>query len=134
MQTISNCYFSTGAGASISRSMTKTIGLLSLLAALAVGGYLLLAQAEATGPTSEVGERAEAEATAQAAAASFRAAAPVLQAWYAEHATYAGATLPPSYGLVLARADAASYCLQSGTGATAQHVVGPADPPAPGAC
>ena len=57
-----------------------------------------------------------------------------LQAWFAEHATYAGATLAPAFGVQLVRADAGSYCLQSGSGGTAQHVVGPGGTPAAGPC
>ena len=105
-----------------------------MLVAVAIVGYLVSVQARTTGPTSEAGERAQAEATAQAGAASFQTAAPVLQAWHAERGTYAGATLPPAYGVVLVRADDTTYCLQSGSGATAQHLVGPTGTPAPGAC
>ena len=114
--------------------MTKTFGLLSLLAALAIVGYLITAQARTTGPTSEAGQQAQADATAQASAASFQAAAPVLQAWHAERGTYAGATLPPAFGVALVRADDSSYCLQAGSGTTAQHLVGPGGTPAPGSC
>ncbi len=110
----------------------RTVGLLSILAALVIGGWLFFAQARDTGPTSDLGERAQAEATSGAAATSFQAAAPVLQAHFAEYGTYAGATLPPAYGVVVARADATSYCLQTRDGA--QHVVGPAGSHAPGPC
>jgi hypothetical protein len=112
----------------------RSLGILSLLVALAIGGWLFLAQARSTGPTSDLGKRAENQAEAQAEAANFRLAAPVLQAHYAENGTYAGAVLPPNYGVTLLRADAVSYCLQAGTGASVQHLVGPGGSPAAGPC
>jgi hypothetical protein len=54
----------------------------------------------------------------------------VLQAYYDENQTYVGATLPPGSGVVLARADATSYCLQSGN----EHEIGPGGTPQPGTC
>ncbi len=114
--------------------MTKGLALVCLLAALAIGGYLVMAQAGSVGPTSDPGEKAQSDASAQASAASFQAAAPVLQAWFAERGTYAGAALPPSYGVVVVQADATSYCLQAGSGETAEHVRGPGGAPAPGPC
>ena len=112
----------------------RSFGLVSLLSALAIGGWLFFAQARETGPTSELGERAQAEATAQVAAANFNSAAPLLQAHHAQTGTYAGATLPPNLGVTLVRADATSYCLQAGTGGAASHLAGPGGSPAPGAC
>jgi hypothetical protein len=114
--------------------VAKTLGLLSLLAALAIVGYLITVQARTTGPTSAAGQQAQAEAAAQASAASFQAAAPVLQAWHAERGTYAGAKLPPALGVALVRADDSSYCLQAGSGTAAQHLVGPGGTPPPGSC
>ena len=112
----------------------RSLGLVSLLVALAVGGWLLTAQLRETGPTSDRGKQAEAEAASASAGASFQAAVPVLQAYHADHGTYAGATLPPAYGLVVARADATSYCLQTTGAAGVQHLVGPGGSPAPGGC
>ena len=105
----------------------KTFGLVSVLASLAIVGYLFLAQSKEVGPTSQTAQQAQ----AGAAGASFQAAVPVLQAHFAQAGTYAGATLPPSHGVTLVRADGTSYCLQAGTGETARHVVGPAGAPAP---
>jgi hypothetical protein len=112
----------------------KSFGLVSVLASLAIVGYLFLAQSKEVGPTSETAQEAQADAAAGAAVASFRAAAPVLQAHFAQVGTYAGATVPPNYGVTLVRGDATSYCLQAGTGQTTRHVVGPAGSPAPGPC
>jgi len=112
----------------------RGLGIVSLLLALAIGGYLFMAQAKTVGPTSEAGQRATSEASAQVSAANFQAAAPVLAAHQAENGTYAGAVLPPSFGVALMRADATSYCLQAGTGGAVQHMIGPGGSPAPGTC
>lgn len=112
----------------------KSLGLVSLLASLAIVGYLFLEQSREVGPTTKTAQQAQSDASAGAAAASFQAAAPVLQAHLVQAGTYAGASLPPAYGVTLVRADATSYCLQAGTGAAARHVVGPGGAPAPGPC
>ena len=112
----------------------RSLSLLSLLAALAIGGYLFYAQTKTVGPTSETGKRAQEQAGAQVATANFQAATPVMQAHFAEHGTYVGAVVSPNYGVALARADATSYCLQAGTGGAVQHVVGPGGATAPGPC
>src|SRR6266516_6801660 len=93
-----------------------------LLIALAVGGFLFVRQAQSVGPTSRTATEAETQA---AAATDFAAAQPVLQAWLADHGTYAGVTLPPAYAVAVVRADARSFCLQAGAGAAATHELGP---------
>lgn len=112
----------------------RTLGLVSMLVTLAVTGWLFTQQAKDVGPTSTTATQAEAQASAEVATANFQAAAPELQAWYAEHGTYAGATLAPAFGVVLARADATSYCLQAGSGTTVQHQTGPGGAVQPGPC
>lgn len=112
----------------------RGLALVSLAAALAIGGWLFAQQAKTTGPTSELAEQAQADASAGVAGVNFQAASVELQAWYAEHGTYAGAALSPGYNVVLRRAEAASYCLQAGSGTTVQHVVGPNGAPQPGPC
>ena len=101
-----------------------------LILSLAIGGFLFVKQSQTAGPTSSVGTQAETQAAAAAAATDFAAAQPVLQAWYADNGTYAGVTLPPVYGMTVVRADATSYCLQTGT----EHEAGPAGQPQPGPC
>ena len=110
--------------------MTRSLGLVLLVLTLAVGGYLFAQQAKTEGPTSAVAQRAEAQAADAAAGTSFAAALPTLQAWYAEHETYAGVALPPAYEVTVVRADAASYCLQAGD----LHETGPSGTPEPGPC
>lgn len=110
--------------------MTRSLGLLLLVLTLALGGYLTAQQSRTDGPTSAAARRAETEAAAAAAGTSFAAAVPTLQAWYAEHGTYAGVALPPAYEVTVVRADATSYCLQAG----GLHETGPNGSPASGPC
>lgn len=63
----------------------RTLALVSLLAALAIGGYLYTQQAKTVGPTSDLGQRAETQASAEVGVANFRAAVPELEAWFTEH-------------------------------------------------
>jgi len=101
-----------------------------LILSLAIGGFLFVKQSQTAGPTSSVAAQAETQAAAAAAATDFAAAQPALHAWYADNGTYAGVTLPPVYGITVVRADATSYCLQSGT----EHEAGPTGQPQPGPC
>jgi hypothetical protein len=110
--------------------MTRSFGLVLLVLTLAVGGYLFAQQAKTEGPTSAAAQRAETQAADTAAGTSFAAALPTLQAWYAEHGTYAGVALPPAYEVTVVRADAVSYCLQAGD----LHETGPNGTPEPGPC
>jgi hypothetical protein len=103
----------------------RGLGLLSLVVALAIVGYLFSQQAKENGPTSQLAQQAESQASSEVAVANFQAAATEMQGWFAEHATYAGAALSPGYHVAVARADATSYCLQTGSGTSVQHQVGP---------
>jgi hypothetical protein len=135
MQTISDAYFRQCGIPPITRAVTvRSLGLISMLCALAIGGYLFAQQMRDEGPTSQGAKNLESRASGAASTANFQAAAPVLQVWFADHGTYAGAQITPSFGVALVRADATSYCLQSGTGASAQHETGPGGSPAPGPC
>jgi hypothetical protein len=110
--------------------MTRALVLPTLLIALAVGGFLFVRDSQTSGPTSSVAQQAETQAQSDVASTNFDGVVPVLQAWYAENATYTGATLPPGSGVVLVRADATSYCLQAGT----EHLDGPGGSAEPGPC
>jgi hypothetical protein len=112
--------------------MTRSLGMVLLVLTLAIGGYLFAQQAKTNGPTSQATQQEEAQAAAAASGTSFDAAVPTLQAWYADHGTYAGAALPPSYGVTLVRGDATSFCLQSADAQT--HETGPNGAPAAGPC
>jgi hypothetical protein len=110
------------------------LGIVSLLLALVLGGALWAMNVSHAGPTSEPAQRAETQAQQVAAVANFGQAAIQLETFHAENGTYVGSALPPSYGVSLVRADASSYCLQMGTGAAVQHLVGPGGQPAAGSC
>jgi hypothetical protein len=110
--------------------MTRSVGLVLLVLTLAVGGYLTAQHAKTDGPTSAAAQRAQTEAVVAASGTSFAAAVPTLQAWYAEHGTYFGVTLPPAYEVTVGRADVASYCLEAG----GLHENGPNGTPEPGPC
>ncbi|MES1247835.1 MAG: hypothetical protein ABUS54_09200 [Actinomycetota bacterium] len=112
--------------------MTRSLGLVSLLVVLAVGGYLFTQQTKSNGPTSPAVQQAETQAQQNASATSFDAALPTVQAYYADNGTYAGLTLPPAYEVTVARADATSYCLQSLDGT--MHDAGPNGVPQSGPC
>jgi hypothetical protein len=109
--------------------MTRGFGMVMVVLTLAIGGYLFAQQSKSVGPSQEA-QQAETQAVAAGAATSFAAAAPALQLWFQDHGTFVGATLPPSYGVVVAKADAGSYCLEAG----GMHEVGPGGAPEPGAC
>jgi hypothetical protein len=100
-----------------------------LVLTLAGGGLLLAQQSKTVAPSQEA-QQAETQAAAAGSATSFAAAAPTLQLWFDDHGTYAGVTLPPAYGVVVAKADASSYCLE----ASGLHEVGPGGSPVPGPC
>ena len=114
--------------------MSRLLGLSLLLVSLAVGGYVFTAQSRSGGVTARAVTQAEAQAESVVAGTNFRGADVVLQAWYAENATYAGAVLPPGSGVVLARADASAYCLETVAGGAVEHELGPGGQPQPGSC
>jgi hypothetical protein len=114
--------------------MARVFGLTLLLVALAIGAALYLRQSTAHSPAGPAIAQAEAQAQSAVAGTNFQGAVPLLQAWYAEYGTYAGATLPPATGVLLVRADTTGYCLQSGAGTAVEHEVGPNGQPQPGPC
>ena len=114
--------------------MTRSLGLPLLLVALVIGGYLFVAQSKSNGPTAPAVTQDIAQANSAVAGTNFQAAAASLQAWLAEHGTYAGATLDPSLMVQLVRADTTSFCLQSNVGTAVEHEIGPGGQPQPGSC
>jgi hypothetical protein len=114
--------------------VSRGLGLVVLLCSLVIVGVLMAMNMSQNGPTSKGAQRAETEAIAAVGTANFAQAGTELEAYRAENETYAGAVLPPSFGVVLVRADATTYCLQAGVGGAAQHFVGPAGPTAAGPC
>ncbi len=114
--------------------MGRAVGLISLVCTLALVAVLMAMSMQHNGPTSASAKQAEQQADAAVASMNFTAAATQLEVFHAENTTYAGATLPPAFGVTLVRSDAASYCLQAGTGTTVQHFVGPGGSAAAGPC
>jgi type II secretory pathway pseudopilin PulG len=114
--------------------MSRAFGLVALVCSLGIVAILMAMNMSNNGPTSSSAKKAEAEATAAVGSLNFTGAATELEAYKAEHATYAAAALPPSFGVTVVRADAASYCLQAGVGGAVQHYLGPGGTPAAGAC
>jgi Tfp pilus assembly protein PilE len=114
--------------------MSRGFGLVVMICSLAIVGVLMALNASQNGPTSNSARTAEARATAAVGSLNFVGAGTELEAFHAENGTYAGATLPPSFGVTLVRADAASYCLQAGVGGSVQHLTGPGGTAAAGPC
>ena len=114
--------------------MGRAFGLISIVCSLALVAVLWALTMQHSGPTSERTKQARADATAAVSSINFTAAAPELEAYRAENGTYAGASLSPGFGVTLVRADATSYCLQSGVGTSVQHFAGPSGATAAGPC
>lgn len=75
------------------------------------------------------------------AAANVRGAVPAIEAYWADHGTYAGMTLAKLQqidagirAISIAYATATRYCIQSTVGSVTYHYAGPAGPAAPGPC
>jgi hypothetical protein len=109
--------------------MLRVLGIPALLIAVCVGLYLATQDAKSSAPTP-ADQQAISQAQSVGAQADFGQVVPVLQAYFDQNQTYVGATLPPGSGVVLARADATSYCLQTGN----EHEDGPGGTPQPGPC
>ena len=114
--------------------MSRTVGLVGLLVALVLVGPLWALSARTSGPASATATHAETEAQRATADVNFSQAALQLETFHAENGTYVGASLPASFGVALVRADASSYCMQSGVGTAVEHELGPGGSVAPGGC
>jgi hypothetical protein len=114
--------------------MSRSFGLVVSICSLAIVALLMAMNMSHNGPNSKTAKTAEAQATAAVGSLNFTGAATELEAYKSEHATYAGAVLPPAFGATVVRADATSYCLQAGIGGTVQHFIGPGGTPATGPC
>ena len=112
----------------------RVFGLVAMVCSLAIAGVLMMLSMGNNGPSAPKTKLVKAEATAVAGSLNFTAAATELEGYKAENATYAGAVLPPAFGVTVMRADAATYCLQAGLGGTVQHFTGPGGTPATGPC
>ncbi len=114
--------------------MGRSLGIPLLLVSLVLGGILFAQQMKSEGPTSTPVTQAETQAQDAVAGANFGAADASMGAWLADHGSYAGATLDPSYMVTVGRADATSYCLQTVAGTAVEHEAGPGGAAAAGPC
>ena len=112
--------------------MARGISLLSLLATLLVVGWLLTSQ-NGHSPTRSETTQAVDQAQLAAAGITFQQAETQLEQSRALDGTYAGASVA-GFGVTLVRADASSYCLQTGAGAAVSHLAGPGGTAASGPC
>ena len=100
------------------------------IAAFAVGGWrTVVPGADSTSKSVDDSISSMLATTTQAA---FTGAAASLDAQRTATGSYAGTRLAP--GMVLVRADAASYCVQTRGGTLVQHEAGPGGSPTIGPC
>jgi hypothetical protein len=113
----------------------RVLGLPLVLVTLAVGGFVFYQHSKSSnGPTAPAITQMETQASIAVATTNFSSAAEVLQGYYAQNGSYAGATLPPGTGVIIVKADDAGFCLQSADGATNEHEYGPGGQVQPGPC
>jgi hypothetical protein len=113
--------------------VARMYSICSLVAALAIGGYIFTAHA-GNGTTQQQASQDVAQAVQVAGASSFRQAALALEAHRVESGTYAGTDLSGYGGVALVRADTAAYCIQVGAGTAALHQTSTDAAAAPGPC
>ena len=112
--------------------MTRAIGVVALLLAVGIGGWLFTAQSGNGGPSSSAATQAEGQATLATASSNFSQVTDALQGAYAQTGTYAGALLPAGSGVTLVRATQTSYCIETNVNGTLVHEYGPGGSPATG--
>ena len=116
------------------RAMPRVVSIFSLVAALAVAGYLFTAQSRSVSSRDSQVRQAETQAIDAAATVNFQQAAAALEQHRAETGSYAGADLAGYGGILLARGDGSSYCMQLGVDSHAFHETGPNGSVASGPC
>jgi hypothetical protein len=112
--------------------VARGLSLISLLVALGVAGFIMNAQLQHS-PSGSSARHDIDRAQAVAAGVTFQQAGVALEQFHALNGTYAGADLG-GFGVTLARADASTYCVQTGSGQSTMHLSGPGGRPAAGAC
>ena len=114
--------------------MGRTLGLPLMVISLVIGAILFASQMKSQGPTSPAVVQAETQAVVAVSSTNFQAGDAAMAAWLAEHGTYVGATIDPSYMVSVGRSDATTYCLQTAAGASIEHENGPGGAATPGPC
>ena len=114
--------------------MPRVFSIFSLVAALAVAGYLFTAQSRTASSNDSNVKQAETQAMDAAATVNFQQAAAALEQHRAATGSYAGADLAGYGGIFLASGDASAYCMQLGVDSHAFHEAGPDGSVASGPC
>jgi hypothetical protein len=112
--------------------VSRSLGFVGVLVAIACGAYLFAVQSRVT--TGSAGIGSVQSGPAAVGPAQFQVAVARLEAHRLGSGSYSGATLRDASGVQLVRADGASYCLQAGAGAKLRHLEGPGGAIEPGAC
>jgi hypothetical protein len=112
--------------------MVRSFAVLLVLIPVAIVAYLYSVQMRGTDGSKPVTSRIT-EAQTMAMNVTFTQAAQALEQDRAANATYEGADLS-SFGVTLARATPATYCIQAVEGTTTYHENGPGGSPQTGAC
>ena len=110
--------------------MARGLSLVSMVAALAIGAWLLSAQGNSSQGGRTASQQIE-QAQQNASALTFQQAETQLEAAHALHGTYAGTSVA-GFGVTLVRADVSSYCLQAPDASS--HLAGPGGTPTAGPC
>jgi Tfp pilus assembly protein PilE len=108
--------------------MARGVGLLSLVVALIGVAYLMSGQLASTASQNSATTEIK-RARQTAAGVKLEQGAFAIEQFHALNGTYAASSLG-HLGVELVRADASSYCLQSGD----EHLAGPGGSPTPGPC
>ena len=112
--------------------MGRAAGIVSLVLGTLVIGLMMTSQSWRSSDRKSASAQID-RAAQTASEVKLQQAAFAVEQFHALNGTYAASSLG-GLGVRLSRADASSYCLESGTGATLAHVAGPGGSPAPGAC
>jgi len=113
--------------------MGRAVGIVSLVLGTLVIGLMMSWQSWRSSSDRKSASAEIARAAQTAAEVKLQQAAFAVEQFHALNGTYAASSLG-GLGVRLARADASSYCLESGTGATLVHLAGPGGTPSAGAC
>ena len=111
--------------------MGRAVGIVSLVLGTLVIGLMMTSQSRTSAHEGASAEITQARQTA--GGVKLQQGAFAIEQFHALNGTYAASSLG-GLGVRLAQADASSYCLESGTGASLEHLAGPGGTPAPGAC
>jgi hypothetical protein len=114
--------------------MGKVLGLPLLVVALVAGVYVFAKQVRHDSPSAPPIVQDTSQANSAVAATNLQSAVQAMSAWFAANGTYAGASVPQGSLVLVVRADATSYCLETGDASNVEHEAGPYGSPQPGPC